>query len=94
MTTGVRKSFDIAAYTYQAELLCGGCIVKATVKTKTLRDELVTPADIEGWLDWLAKSVRVDRRDEGSFDSDDFPKVVFVDGLQHGEKCGSCGEEL
>lgn len=36
----------------------------------------------------------MDRYDERTFDSDDFPKVVFRDQLSDGDTCGTCGEAL
>lgn len=92
-----RTSSDIVGYTYNAENLCPPCVVKATVKTKTTRDAILgddPTFDVEGWLDFLAKTQRVDRQDEHSFDSGDFPKVVFNDQLEPDEQCGRCGATL
>lgn len=88
---------DIVAYTYQAETLCPRCVVARTVKTKTLRDYILNEGadgEVERWLDSLAKMNGVDRQDEHSFDSGDFPKVVFADQIEDGETCHGCGDEL
>ena len=50
-------------------------------------------------LDDAATRLGVDRNDEYSFDSDDFPKVVTIGDLDfHGnegiDECYQCGEEL
>jgi len=61
--------------------------------------EGVKPASAELMLDDVATRLGVDRRDEYSFDSDDFPKLVTVGDLDfHGnegiDECYQCGEEL
>lgn len=91
---------DVVAYTYQTELLCPPCTVAA------LRD------DAERWvadedsphdqIELLAEFADIDLNDESSYDSDDFPKVVFADqiiiddvnGQPVPEACNRCGERL
>lgn len=87
---------DIVAYTYQAETLCPRCVVAKTVKTKTLRDYILNEGavEVERWLDSLATMNGVNRQDEYSFDSADFPKVVFCSQIEDGETCHGCGDEL
>ena len=97
------RSTDIVAYTYQAELLCPDCVLVA-VDTYHLPNE-----DAEGALDRAARLRGIDREDESSFDSDEFPKVVFADSIESyvtgrdpatgremwsGEHCGNCGEDI
>lgn len=92
----------IVAYTYQAEILCPTCTVRAYAG-----DEFtLVPGSwsTEQYLDFCAESIQLDREDERSFDSDDFPKVVFADcvmswrdradGPTQVENCYSCGEPL
>ena len=45
----------------------------------------------EDVLDQCAGALAVDRWDETSYDSDEFPKVVFADWVDE-EVCGRCGE--
>lgn len=45
-------------------------------------------------LRYLAGLLRIDLEDEYSWDSDDFPKVVFADQIEDREFCGLCLEEI
>ena len=45
-------------------------------------------------LDELATILQIDIEDEYSYDSDDFPKVIFADQLEETEYCGSCGKKI
>lgn len=98
-----RKSFEVAGYTFQAELLCPGCTLEAVKVAYPLDYPLsstIQDGDTsEDVLRTVAKSrnlagAGIDLADALSFDSDDFPKVVFVDQLDDEEHCGSCGGEL
>ena len=42
----------------------------------------------------LAGLWQINLEDEYSFDSDDFPKVVFVDQIEDDEYCGVCHEKI
>jgi hypothetical protein len=86
MRTYYRKSYDVAGYTHTAEMLCLGC----TASRFSGNDV----GDVEAVLDAVALERGINRQDEHSYDSDDFPKVVFVDQLGDGERCDSCGSEL
>lgn len=90
------KAWTVAGYTYQAETLCPGC---------TLESLPTGPGEqFDGWQDLsgmsaednlreLALSFGIDREDENTFDSDDFPKVIFASQVD-GDACGRCGVEL
>lgn len=70
---------DIAGYTYQAENYTPEKLVEVLV----LEGALVDLADAaflptEKILDKLAEQRGIDRYDERSFDSGDFPKVIFT----------------
>ena len=90
---------DIVAYTYKAEQLHDECLREVlgygTVNGR--RD----PLTVEERLNSIAKRQGIDREDEYSFDSDDFPKVIFESQLDCGregqgdhEQCDRCGETL
>jgi len=93
---------DIVAYTYRAETLCPGCTLDALNVPHSLRAE----QSVESILEMLADAQGVNWQDAHSFDSDDFPKVVFADQIEDcgtegctPESCGNatcdnCGEEL
>lgn len=99
------RTDTIAAYTYNAEILCPSCAVQAV---KTATGITMTPTTSENALDILAATLGINRYDEREYDSTDFPKVVFADQVQscehtgecadhdgpHDECCYSCGESL
>lgn len=81
------KTFDIVGYTYRAENLCPRCQVLAFECDPAIRN-------CEQMLDTVATSRGIDRYDEHSFDSRDFPKVVFSGMVEDDELCGHCNEPL
>lgn len=87
------KSYDVVAYTYQSSLVHGRCLVDEMV-----RERVLSPAayemDPETVLDQHAAANGIDRTDEHTFDSDDFPKVVFADEVQPDDYCEDCFESL
>lgn len=80
---------DIVAYTYRADTYCPDCILFAMGATKRL-----PYLTVEGALDEVAGRENVDRQDEWTFDSDNFPKVVFSSQVEGVEFCGGCGREI
>ena len=88
------KSWDIVAYVFNAEILCRPCMRRKaafSVEAMSINSEFV---GVEDLLDIVAKSRGIDREDEHSFDSDEFPKVVFLDQIGESETCDNCGEEI
>lgn len=83
-------STDIVGYTYQADIWCPGCTRNAFIDKLAINYGRTT----ENVLDAVAKLHEIDRHDERSYDSDDFPKVIFADGEAEMERCGQCGEYL
>lgn len=78
----------IAGYTFQAENLCPSCAAEAA-GWNGYEGNPHTYIDKAG----RAEGFNVD--DERSFDSGDWPKVIFeVQAEDADEKCGSCGELL
>lgn len=82
----------IIGYTYKSDIYCMDCLVNAldVYSFQSLYPEGVY--ETEDFLDKLAEFKGIDRYDESSFDSGDFPKVIF--SLGDPEFCGPCGEEL
>lgn len=78
------KSWTIVAYTYQAANMCPACIHRIFMGDDESTTEVV--------LDGSARYLGVNREDETSFDSGDFPKVVFADQVESNEACDACGE--
>lgn len=79
-------STDIVAYAYEAEIYCPSCIARMWRRGKLRLSE--------DTLDRAAECIGIDRMDESSFDSGEFPKVVFSDQVndEHYDHCGSCHE--
>lgn len=46
----------------------------------------------ESLLEEVATIWQINLEDQYSFDSDDFPKVIFADQIEQTENCGECGE--
>jgi hypothetical protein len=86
-----RRSHEVAAYAYRASLLCPPCLIEAMIATRdaspAARDMLV-----EDVLDQCAAADPIDRTDETTFDSYEFPKVVHVDQLPAAVACDGCHE--
>jgi hypothetical protein len=80
--------YEITAYTFNADIWCVGC-----VETHFERNHGIAPATAEDMLDEYAEANGIDRDDESSFDSDDFPKVV-LDIDADTEICGQCHNEI
>lgn len=85
-------------YTYSADNYCPDCIVEMFGAT-------YDAINAEGVLDLVARARGIDRYDERSYDSGDFPKVIFhahdvcnaYEGYepgQCGDRCGRCHEFL
>ena len=81
------KAFDeIVAYTYQADIYCPECVLEV-MDYRPAHKSVST----EQYLSEIASdpSYPINRRDEHSFDSDIFPKVVFASQLED-NFCGGC----
>jgi hypothetical protein len=83
----------IAGYTYKAAQYCPNCIVDKVLNSMGLEGHGLS-YDTEEALERLAISEGIERYDEHTFDSDDFPKVIFSDWIEPDQHCSACGEEL
>ncbi len=82
---------DIAGYTYRSANYCPGCVVVRVLERKGLQGHGLSYVT-EDALALLARFEGIDRMDERSFDSDDFPKVIFGDMIEdRDERCDRCG---
>lgn len=92
------RATDVVAYTYDADTYCPDCtlaLVKARHPLDYPLSSTVQASDTaEDILRTVAKSLRLGNEDESSYDSDDFPKVVFSSQIDEPEHCGRCGEEI
>lgn len=80
-------STDIVAYTYKGDLWAPEYIVGqlTTNPGHVGHGERPSESPVEPHLDLLARIKGIDRHDESSYDSDEFPKVVFGDQLEEDE---------
>lgn len=89
---------SISAYTYRADHYCGDCVMQLVAEAVDSTGHIVPGPHYEDAEQYLARvagffGIR-DREDEHTFDSGDFPKVVFSWQIESTEHCGECGEEL
>lgn len=91
------KAWDIVAYTYRADTYCPGCIANQVTSHNSDISFLELDwaiFDPESWLDGAAKILGIDHCNEHTFDSDDFPKVVFSSMVEDVEYCAECHGEV
>lgn len=90
----------ITGYTYKADLHCPDCMRTMAAHALAAPGEAAfmgRPTDgdtTEQFLDRWAAQEGINRGDETTFDSDDFPKVTFETGDASNELCGTCYTRL
>ena len=84
---------EIAAHLYRADLRCPTCTIEVMI---AYRDASTAARDmpVEDVLDQCAEAMAVDRHDETSYDSSEFPKVVLRIDLADDDHCGACRNQL
>jgi hypothetical protein len=87
------KAWTIVGYTYKAENLCLDC-AHGAARRENPDPALVESMSVETELNDWANTVGIDRDDEESYDSNDFPKVIFVSMVEWWERCDECNAEL
>ena len=87
------KSWDVVGYVYQADIVCPSCVRVVAASVSEQPGQAADYVPLYTLLERWATTLDIDRGDESSYDSDDFPKVIFADSAD-GESCGECGEEL
>jgi len=94
---------DIVAYTYNADIYCPTCITRHVLADHPVRldpeDYAVDSAGLaagspESILASMADELGIDHMDEYSYDSGEFPKVVFASQIEDDEYCGNCHEQI
>lgn len=86
---------DIVGYTYRENLYCPGCIthqMRLSAHSHPLVGMGLGQRDPERWLDEAARRLQIDQSDETTFDSGEFPKVVFRSMLNQSDECLECGD--
>jgi hypothetical protein len=88
-----RRSDDIAAYTYQADIYCPACLIETMIA-----DGIAAPAardmPTDDVLEQCAGALAINRADETTYDTSEFPKPVFLDWLTPDDTCTSCHQPL
>lgn len=84
----------IVAYTYNAETLCPECTLAALGGVPSSDVPRQPHGVVEKMLALDAEARGIDRMDEKSYDSSEFPKVVFACQIEGDERCDHCGEVL
>lgn len=87
------QPFDIVGYVYKADTWCEECVLHEAVADYGASHFLLTSKNVEYSLEVLGKRKGINTEDEYSYDSDEFPKVMFreSEGLDF---CANCGELL
>ena len=76
------KAWTIIGYAYKADIYCSVCVVER------LRED--NPEAPTYTVEDTAKEFGIDTENEHTFDSDDFPKVVFAADIEEAEYCCRC----
>lgn len=90
----------IVGYTYRAENYCPDHIVAQLTANPgnsghaTARIGGGEIENVDAHLDLLARVAGINRKDEDTFDSGDFPKIIYVDQLDEAEACGVGGHPI
>ncbi|WP_128646311.1 hypothetical protein [Rhodococcus sp. BS-15] len=86
------KSGTIAGYTYQAENYRPGDLVELLISAGEAAPGArgMTPEEV---LDQIAGERGIERLDERTFDSNDFPKVILEDQVTEDDRATWYGED-
>lgn len=88
------QDYQIAGYAYRAAEYCPVCAVRAVLAHERLEGHGLSYVPDEA-LDLMARFRGIERGNESSFDSDDFPKVIFGYQAEDAESvCDTCGGAL
>ena len=88
-----RRGVGIAAYAYQADIYCPACLIEAMIADGLAAPAArVTPTD--DVLEQCAGALAIDRADDTTYDTSEFPKPVHLDWLTSDDTCARCHEPL
>ena len=80
-------STDIGGYFYGEQTLCAECVKDIVVPFYRIADSHRSAEDI---LNEAARRVGIDRADESSFNSREFPKAIYAPDLIGDDYCFVC----
>jgi hypothetical protein len=81
-----RKASEIVAYSYNTMTFCPEHLIERMIE-KRIAAPAARDMNVEEVLDQIAEAEGIDRQDERSFDSNDFPKIIFSSDLEDDERC-------
>lgn len=87
-----RKAAEIVAYSYP-DTYCPEHLIEEMI-TRGVASPGARGMVVEDVLDQIAGADGIDRQDERTFDSNEFPKVVFSSDLEDGETCAHGDHEI
>jgi len=84
---------DVVGYAYRADTYCPYCIAGVMDAYGLWTPPEAGEERLDELLSRASGSLGIDRFHESSYDSDDFPKVVFRDQAAN-DRCCECGKRL
>jgi hypothetical protein len=94
-------STDIIGYQFNGAHYCPRCIIEALPTGPggafdgwKLAPEYALRTPVETNLSEIAYAFQIDRSDESTFDSAEFPKVIFDSQAEGPEMCAICGVDI
>lgn len=75
--------YDVVGYDYNGRQLCAYCLIETLISVGEA-SPAARDMDTDDVLDQIAQANAIDRDDESSYDSDEFPKVIFRDSVHNG----------
>lgn len=86
---------DIVGYMFDADIYCPPCTRRVAARYAEMNEKASDYVSLPELMRFWAENEGIDWEDEHSYDSGDFPKVVFGSQVESDEeKCGSCHESL
>lgn len=87
------KTFDkVVGYVYKADVYCEKCI-RRKLRVENFITEKERAHKTEDFLDLISEEMGINRLDEHSFDSNEFPKVIFASDIElEIDFCSSCSK--
>lgn len=88
---------DVVGYVYRADIYCPVHLLdtyraRRRAAGASIDSTRQRASGVEDVLDIYASDRGIDREDETTFDSDDFPKVILRIDAEPDDQCGACGD--
>lgn len=85
---------DIVGYAYGADIACPSCMRTNAALYAEQHGQTSAGMSLPELLAFWADREGINPEDESSYDSEDFPKVIFASQAGDEDSCGECGESL